>query len=345
VKRVTVAVLAYNEERNIPGLLDSLERQTYPRDQFDILIVDNGSTDATRDLVGLRQMRQKNLRLIIQPEAGIAVSRNRALRAAQTELIAFTDADVICPPRWLQTLVEGFDRWRAKTPELVAVGGGNVPVASDDRFLMAVGITLNSFWGSHGSAQGMRFAQDHEAPHIPTLNILYDRRKVLDAGGFDNAFRFVCEDPELNYRLTRAGGRIVFIAGAEVEHKMRPDFRSWLRNVYLYGRGRTQIIKKHPNHLRAKFLVPPLLVAALALVFLSPWQPLFLLPLLYFLAPLPIAYRLCAKTGRADLWREAYLILAGNPIAYGVGMIHGLWFKYPPAFKRLVPPGEMKSEN
>ncbi len=342
MKRVTVAVLAYNEERNIPDLLASLERQTYPRDQFDILIVDNGSSDRTRDIVRLRQMRVKNLRLTIEPRPGIAISRNRALRTAQTELIAFTDADVICPPHWLQKLVDGFDRWAARLPNLVAVGGGNVPITGDDPFLAAVGVTLNSFWGSHGSVQGMRFAHDHEVPHIPTLNILYDRKKVIDAGGFDNAFRFVCEDPELNHRLTQAGAHIVFLAGADVEHQMRPDFHSWLRNVYLYGRGRTQIIKKHLNHFRLKFAIPPLIVAALAVTPVGLWHPLFLLPLLYFVVPLPIALWLCRKAGRTDLWKTVYAILAGNPIAYGVGMIHGLWHRYPTAIQRLVPREELR---
>ena len=341
MKRVTVAVLAYNEERNLPALLDSLERQSLPRDEFNVLIVDNGSTDTSRDLVRLRQMRWKNLALTIEPRPGISFGRNRALRTAQTELIAFTDADVVCPPRWLETLVKGFDRWRTRLPNLVAVGGGNVPVTDGGDFLAAVGITLNSFWGSHGSVQGMRFTEDHEVPHIPTLNILYDRQKVLAAGGFDEAFRFVCEDPELNHRLTQAGGRIVFLAGADVEHKMRPDFKSWMRNVYLYGRGRTQIIKKHFDHLKAKFLVPPLIVLTLALTPLCLWHPLFLLPLFYFLVPLPIAYRLCRRAGQSRLWPMAYAILAGNPIAYGIGMIHGLWFRYPPVVPRLVRREEM----
>jgi len=337
MKRVTVAVLAYNEERNLPDVLASLAEQSYPRESFDVLIIDNGSIDRTRDIVREWQGRLDNLHLVVEAEPGIAVARNRALHEAQTELIAFTDADVICPPTWLQTLVEGFDRHRKQQPELIAVGGGNVPVGDGGIFLAALGVTLNSFWGSHGSAQGMLHARDVEVPHIPTLNICYDRAAVMAAGGFDNAFRMVSEDPELNHRLTQAGKKIVFLAGAEVRHKMRPDFWSWMRNVYLYGRGRTQIIKKHPDHFSVKFLVPPLCLIALAITplgFISPW---FFLPLIYFAAPLFIAVGLCAKAGRQELLPLAYLILAGNPIAYGVGMVHGLWHHYPPVVPRRIP--------
>ena len=337
MKRATVAVLTFNEESNLPDLLGSLAGQTYPRSQFEILIIDNGSSDGTRDLVRRWMKKMDNLRLVVEPEPGIAIARNRALHSADTDLIAFTDADVICPARWLQSLVEGFDRHRQAQPDLVAVGGGNIPVTRGGRFLTALGITLNSFWGSHGSVQGMLYQQDRQVPHIPTLNICYDRQRIIEAGGFDINFRMVSEDPELNHRLTTAGGKIVFLAGVEVEHKMRPTFRSWMKNVYLYGRGRTQIIKKHPDHLQAKFLLPPLLVLALSLIPLGLIHPLFFLPLLYVFAPLPIAVSLCRRAGRLSLSPLAYLILTGNPLAYGVGMIHGMWHRYPPVKPREIP--------
>lgn len=337
MKRVTVAILAYNEVRNLPDTLVSLAAQSYPRERFEILVVDNGSNDGTRALVREWMTRLDNLRLIIEPTPGIAPARNTALREAHTELIAFTDADVICPPTWLRTLVDGFDRHRELDPRTVAVGGGNVPAAAGNRFLEALGVTLNSFWGSHGSTQGMIYGEDRVVEHIPTLNICYDRLAVLAAGGFDNDFRMVSEDPELNHRLTRLGYRIVFLAGAKVEHKMRSDLRSWFRNVYLYGRGRTQIIKKHPDHFRIKYAVPPLAPLILVVALLGIWQPLlFLLPIFYGVAILALAGYLCRRQGKGRLWPMAFVILAGNPIAYGVGMIHGLWHRYPPVSPRTI---------
>ncbi|NLH49535.1 MAG: glycosyltransferase [Myxococcales bacterium] len=340
MKRITVAVLAFNEQHNLPDLFASLASQTLPAAEFEILVVDNGSRDGTRDLVRDWQARLANLRLVIQPVPGIAASRNAALRAAVTPLIAFTDADVICPPHWLRTLVEGFDRHRAGDSRLVAVGGGNRPVRGGGPFLDAIGITLNSFWGSHGSVQGMRFGADRPVEHIPTLNICYDRERVLAAGGFDENFRLVCEDPELNHRLTRAGGRIVYLADAEIEHKMRANLRSWLRNVYLYGRGRTQILRKHPDHWRLKFLAPPLLLLALLLLPFGFRWPICWLPALYFPAVAPLAWLLCRRNERPDLFATVYAILAANPIAYGLGMIHGLWYRYPPVAPRPVPAAE-----
>lgn len=321
---VTVAVLTYNEEQNIPDILGSLEAQTYPPERFEVLVVDNGSTDATLDAIRPYAERMGNVRVIQNPVRGIAPGRNVAVDHATFDFVAFTDADVILSPTWLATLADGFSRLRERGEPVAAVGGGNVPVKDGGPFLDAAGITLNSFWGSHGSTQGMLFEKEQSVPHIPTLNILYDREILKKLGGFDEDFRMVCEDPELNHRLTGAGYKIFFLPDATVQHKMRPSLRSWLKNVFTYGRGRTQLIRKHPDHFAAMFLLPPVLVSALAIVPLTIWHPIFALPLLYFAIPAPIAASLCRRAGRWDCLPTAYVILTLNPIAYGLGMLWAL---------------------
>ena len=322
--KVTVAVLTYNEQKNIPDILGSLEKQTYPRDKFEILMVDNGSTDHTVDAITPFAKLMGNVRVVQNPVKGIAPGRNVALKEARFGYVAFTDADVILEPDWLEILVKGFTMLKEAGEPVVAVGGGNVPVQNDGRFLQALGVTLNSFWGSHGSTQGMLLKKVTQVPHIPTLNIMYDKAMVLSFGGFDENFRMVCEDPELNYRLAKAGYKIFYLPGAVVLHKMRPGLFSWLKNVFLYGRGRTQLIRKHPDHFSLMYLMPPLIVLGLSLTPLALYHPIFLLSLFYFVAPGFIAWYLCLKADKPDVVEQAYAILALNPIAYGLGMIYGL---------------------
>ncbi|MDP8254407.1 MAG: glycosyltransferase [Candidatus Alcyoniella australis] len=324
-----VAILTRNEERNLPELLESLVAQNIDRSRFCVMVVDNTSSDHTVEIARSFADRLPGLRVVDNSLRGIAISRNLALREAQQPLIAFTDADCVVPPHWVGRLLEGYRAHHERDAAVVAVGGGNVPLAGQGRFMDALGITLRSFFGSHGSVQGMVFERDRDVEHIPTLNILYDRERVLGIGGFDEKFLMVSEDPELNHRLRNAGLRIVYLADCVVQHKMRPDLRSWLRNVKLYGRGRTQIIRKHPDHFQLKFLVPPLVVLCLALTPLGLlWRPLAL-PLCYFVATLLLAAALAIKARRIDCLGWAWVILSLNPIAYGLGMIQGFFKPQP----------------
>ncbi len=325
--KVTVAVLTYNEEKNIPDIMGSLENQTFPKNDFEILIIDNGSVDSTIEAVKPYALSMGNVRVINNPVKGIAPSRNVALKEAKYDYVAFTDADVIVEKDWLETLVKGMTALKESSEPVAAVGGGNVPVKDGGRFLEALGITLNSFWGSHGSTQGMLFDKITQVPHIPTLNIMYDKKTVQSLGGFDEDFRMVCEDPELNYRLVKAGYKIFYIPGAVVRHKMRPGLFSWLKNVFLYGRGRTQLLRKHPGHFGLMYLVPPSIVFALLSIPLAIYHPLFLMPLFYFVVPGFVAWWLCLKGDKPDVVEQAFAILALNPIAYGLGMIYGLFRK------------------
>lgn len=323
--KVTLAILTFNEVRNIPDIFGSLEKQTFPRDQFEVLIVDNGSNDGTLEAIEPFAEKLGNVRVVHNPVRGIAPGRNLALRYAKFNLIAYTDADVILPADWLANLVEGYEKISQYEKNLVAVGGGNVPVKDGGKFLDALGVSLNSFWGSHGSTQGMIFKRVAEVPHIPTLNIMYNARVLKKFKGFDENFRMVCEDPELNFRLTSAGYKIFFLPNVTVEHKMRPSLWAWLKNVFTYGRGRTQLISKHPRHFRLMYLVPPLIALAILSIPLSFKFPVLLFSLVYFLPPWFIAYRLCKKAKRHDVFDDVYAILTLNPIAYGMGMIYALF--------------------
>lgn len=323
--KVTVAVLTFNEQENIPDIMGSLKTQTFSREMFEVLIVDNGSTDGTLAAIEPFAESMGNVRVVNNPVRGIAPGRNVALRYAKHDLIAYTDADVILPENWLANLVEGYEKISQYDKNLVAVGGGNVPVKDGGSFLDALGVTLNSFWGSHGSTQGMLFERVVPVPHIPTLNILYNAKVLKRFKGFDEKFRMVCEDPELNFRLTQAGYKIYYLPNVTVEHKMRPSLRTWLKNVFTYGRGRTQLIVKHPSHFRLMYLLPPLIVLAFLAVPFSFWQPAFLFSFVYFLLPYFIAYRLCSKVKRHDLFDDVYTILTLNPIAYGMGMFYAIF--------------------
>ncbi len=112
--KITVIVPAYNEEEMIAGCLDSLLNQTLEKSHYDIIVVDNNSTDATAKIAHARGVRvEKELR------KGYVHAIRRGIEVSQTELIAFTDADCRVPSNWLEKIVAYFD----SSTKVVGVGG------------------------------------------------------------------------------------------------------------------------------------------------------------------------------------------------------------------------------
>ncbi|MCK4423632.1 MAG: glycosyltransferase, partial [Candidatus Omnitrophica bacterium] len=123
---ISVVTTCYNEEDNIKGCLDSLTTQNYFAGQYEIIISDGNSTDNTGKIVREYADKFNNIKLVIEPKKGTAAGRNAGIRAAEYDYIAFIDADCIAPEDWLTILADNYQRGRAGSEELAAVGGRNI---------------------------------------------------------------------------------------------------------------------------------------------------------------------------------------------------------------------------
>ena len=116
--RISVIVPAYNEERGIEAFLRQFEEQTLPRNEFEVIVVDGGSLDRTRDLAAGYADR-----VIVQTSAGIGGARNDGAAIAQSDFVATTDADCRIPPDWLERILADFQEG-----DVVAVCGPDGPL-------------------------------------------------------------------------------------------------------------------------------------------------------------------------------------------------------------------------
>ena len=257
--KVTVAVVCLNEEKNIGSCLASLLAQSYPRQKLEILVVDNASEDKTQEIIKNFQQKTKRIRLVVNPRRGIAASRNVAVRNCRSELIAFTDADCLAPKNWLKNLVAGWQKYKKQYPELVAVGGPNYPPKTT-KFYQALGIVLNTYLGSRGSVQGRRYPTDREVGHLPTVNVLYEKKAIEKIGGFDERLGSIIEDEDLSYRLLKKGRKFFYLASAGVVHKMRDNLFAWGKRMVVYGKGRMMFLEKYPERREVVFFLPLVLL-------------------------------------------------------------------------------------
>jgi len=315
---VSVVVVCYNARRTISVCLASLLEQDYQGD-WELLVVDNGSTDGTIEEIKRFGDKHDRLRLLINPQRGIAISRNIGWQQARYPLVGFTDADCRVPPHWLNTLVCGMRDYSVSFVNLAAVGGANAPPLDTSNFYSALALFLNSYLGSHGSIQGRRFSVDQPARHLPTVNVLYKKSALQHVGGFDVSFYNIGEDRDLSYRLQQAGFEFYSIAAATVTHAMRSNYRSWFCNMFLYGKGRMWLMRRHPREIESLLLLPMVLTAAFALA------PLFWLPVAaYLLIMFGYSLILSAKQHQLRLCLHVSALFVGTHLCYGLGEWYGL---------------------
>ncbi|MTI02418.1 glycosyltransferase [Roseibium sp. RKSG952] len=299
-QQATVVVVARNAAKTISVCMRSLHQQN--RAPSEVILVDDGSTDET---VKLAIEAFPGLRVITSATRSISKNRNVGWRSASTEFVAFLDADCEAPAHWLENLLNAATRL-----DVAAVGGGNAPPAGQSAHYDALAIMLSSYVGSRGSLQGQIPMSEATVPHIPTLNVLYKREALERAGGFDPRFARMGEDEDFSRRLRDMGQSLVAIPDAVVVHHQRADLRSWAKNMYAYGKGRTWLIRRHPNAWSPVFLVPPLV--------------LLVLPI-YLICIAAVSLVLCIGDRKPALWLRLTALFAMTHLPYGLGQIAGLF--------------------
>lgn len=321
---VSVVITCFNEEQNIGPCIESLVAQTYPAEQFEILVVDGGSKDATQSIICDWAEKQAQVRLEVEAKRGTAAGRNAGIDRAAHEHIAFIDADCVAPPDWLQILVDKYRQAHEQDERIIAVGGTNLPPEDAEPFVKAIGIALDSYLGSFGSAQGRQFAEPQLVEGLATLNVLISRSVLLEMNRFDESLGSEAEDADLNYRLRQAGYRLLFIPESFVWHRMRPTPRGWLRNMFRYGKGRARLLKRHPNMWSVAYLLPLLFLLTLSSAVLIPLHPLFWLALAYFPLLSLFSFWLAQKKGAGELAGQVLLIFLIQHFGYAFGEVYGL---------------------
>lgn len=227
---VSIVITTLNVESTIDECLQSLVSMNYPNDRYEIIVVDGGSSDETRSI-----MQRHAIRFMELPGSSIGEGRNAGIKAAKGEIIAITDGDMVVPPEWLQELVEPF-----ADPSVGAVGGPNLPHPDSNLFSRLVGLLPEEGPMLNGAVC--------EVNHLLlyTRNAAY-RRDTLSKAGLFFEQAVAGEDPELNWRIVKAGYRLIFAPQAFVHHHHRSNLRSFLRQHFRNGVGVGQITTVNPR--------------------------------------------------------------------------------------------------
>jgi glycosyltransferase involved in cell wall biosynthesis len=200
---VSVVVIVLNGAASIRACLEALTQQDYPRDRYEIIVVDNGSDDGTVELA-----RTYRVRIVHELKRGYAPARNAGVKAAAGEIVAFTDADCFADPNWLWELTRSY-----RDPAVGVVGGA---VRS---YLPPAPTLVETFIdGARFTDQGVP-RPDGLLPFLVTRNLSYRKTLLERAGLFDEELP-ACEDVDMSRRVQLLLGAAAVVApAAVVRHK------------------------------------------------------------------------------------------------------------------------------
>jgi glycosyltransferase involved in cell wall biosynthesis len=233
---VSVIIPIYNGAADLPGLLDCLRAQTYPRDRVEFLLVDNGSNDQTWALL---QSTQGIIALQETTIQGSYAARNCGIMAAQGEILVFTDADCRPTPPWLMELVAGFNQ-------------------------RSVGIVVGEIQALPGNSLLERYADRQEilsqkhtlahafCPYGQTANIAI-RRSALQVTGLFRPYLTTGGDADMCWRILQSTHwQWGFAETAIVRHRHRHTWSELLSQWHRYGRSNQYLHQIHGIDLMRK---------------------------------------------------------------------------------------------
>jgi len=252
---VTTIIPMCNEERYITRCLDSVLTNDYQKGRLETLAIDGMSTDRSRDIVQDYANRYPFLHLLDNPKRIVPAALNIGIREAKGEIIIRMDAHALYAPDYIRRCVELLE-----TMEAANVGGLQRAVGTD-YISKAIAIAITTPFGI-GNAY-FRYAEKEMS--VDTVYLGAWRKSTLEAlGGFNEEW-VINEDYELNYRLRKAGGKILLSPKIRCWYYVRPSLTKLVQQYFRYGFWKVKTLVTYPDSLRWRQLSPPTLVVALLL--------------------------------------------------------------------------------
>jgi glycosyltransferase involved in cell wall biosynthesis len=261
---VSILIPVKNFERTIEKTFEYLLNVDYPRDSWEWVIADGGSTDKTIEIIESWQKKFpfiKLVKIINSPSPGYA--RNKALEVVNGEFIFFTDADCAPCPDWINQMLKIF----AKDDKIAAVGGEVYTLKVDPNNLVELWcqhFRFNMVSPRYGFIKEGYFPllpedplpsqiAGHRAYFFGTCNVAYKvaAMKKIGARFWDNP---TGEDMDLSFQHQRQGWKYYFLPTAKVDHMHRADLKA-LRKVWVaYGAAHTPLLKKYLKKKRLEII-------------------------------------------------------------------------------------------
>ena len=318
---LSVVIPVRNEERFIASTLEALIAQEYPRECFELIVVDGRSTDDTVEVVE-RVMRANpgvNITLLDNPRRWSSVARNIGAKHASGKIVAVVDGHVNIPGRELFSSIE-----RAREEK------GALCLARPAPLDRSITPESKGYWialarkNRLGHSGASYIYSDFEGMVDPlSSGFAYDRELFEQVGYFDESFD-AAEDVEFHQRLKAAGVMAYTSPSLSIPYFPRESLHGLFRQMWRYGLGRFRLCRKFPAALSPETLVPPAfllgLVFWIASLLLAPGSTVAVaLSLIYLLYFGIVGYEAFREVGERARGKTLFVMTALFVIHAGLG--------------------------
>jgi succinoglycan biosynthesis protein ExoA len=260
---VSVLVPVLNEERYLERALALMCAQKVPGD-LEILVIDGGSTDASRQIAEQVGAADQRVRIFDNPARDTPHALNIGLREARGEHIARMDAHTWYPNDYLARGIE-----RLRRGDAVWVSGPQLAESDGSPWSRRVTLALHTPLGV-GGASFRRAGEEREVDSGFTG--VWRRETLLKHGGWDEAWPND-QDTELAARIRESGGHIVCVPEMAAKYVPRASLQALVRQYWRYGHYRVKTAVRHPATMRrSHVLAPSVVIALVAAVVPGPWR-------------------------------------------------------------------------
>ncbi len=217
---ISVIIITYNRCRELERCLNSLMAQK--NSQFEIIVVDGGSTDCTTDLI-----KQYPINFVRElKRSGISAARNLGISNSKGDIVVFLDDDAIAENGWLESLVKPFEDER-----IAGVSGKVIPIT-------------NTLFNREFAPDYDQGPDIKETKYFVGCNMAFRKSALIEAGYFDITIKYGHDENELCSRLLSAGYRLVYTPYAVVHHDYVPSFSALLKKKFKLGKSRAYLENK-----------------------------------------------------------------------------------------------------
>ncbi len=263
----SIIIPSYNRSDEIVDLLNSIDNQNFPKDKFEVLIVDDGSVDNTEEIVNtFINKTEWQLKLYKRNHEGPGPARNYGMSQAEGEYFLFIDSDCIADKDWLKNLAAAIEK---HNPD--AFGGPDAVRQDFTALQKAINYSMTSFL----TTGGMRGHSDKKlAKYYPRSFNMGIHRKIYEKLGGMGTLRHG-QDLEFSRRIVASGAKVIPIPKAVVYHKRRTSLKKFFRQMFNWGVARINLAMLDQGILEPLHYVPAVgavgytLLTLLAIVFPS----------------------------------------------------------------------------